>query len=170
MSQAARLVLAAFLVGGCAPRRTAAPVPEPARSTAPTRFAVLGNASPADSGPPTLRLEAQVVTIRGTAVQVDGGSIYGDVDLTQPHTLRLTLYDSLPGRPVQDPVPPSRSDRQVVWEARIGPLPAGPYEVWVGRFDPRARLVEVAHQPLHIEVKRAIGRDSASSTPDSSSR
>ena len=39
----------------------------------------------------------------GSAVQVEGGGLYGDVDLTEPHTLRLTLYDSLPGRPVADP-------------------------------------------------------------------
>jgi hypothetical protein len=121
---------------------------------------VLGNASPSDTGAPTLRLDSQVVTIRGMGVQVDGGGLYGDVDLSEPHTVRLTLYDSLPGRPVDDPPPASRDDRQVLWEARIGPLAPGPYDVWIGRFDPRARMVEVVHEPLRIEVERTAPPDS----------
>jgi hypothetical protein len=127
------------------------------------RFRVLGNASPSDTGAPTLRLEAQVVTVRGMALQVEGGGLYGDVDLSEPHIVRLTLYDSLPGRPVDDPPPPSRN-RQVVYEAEVGPLAPGPYDVWVGRFDPRGRLVEVVHEPLRIEVERAGTR------PDSLSK
>jgi hypothetical protein len=122
-------------------------------------FQVLGNASPSDTGPPTLRLEGQRVTIRGLGIQVEGGGLYGDVDLTEPHTVRLTLYDSLPGRPVDDP-PPRPVYRQVIYEAVIGPLTPGAYDVWVGRFDPGARMVEVAHEPLRIEVKAAV-RDSA---------
>jgi hypothetical protein len=130
------------------------PRPAPAPVRAPTRFQVLGNASPADTGSPTLRIDGQLVTIRGLAVQVEGGGLYGDVDQTEPHTLRLTLYDSLPGRPVADP-PPQPAYRQVIYEAQIGPLAPGAYDVWVGRFDPKARMVEVAHQPLRIEVQAA---------------
>jgi hypothetical protein len=130
------------------------PQPAPSPVRAPTHFQVLGNASPADTGSPTLRIDGQLVTIRGLAVQVEGGGLYGDVDQTEPHTLRLTLYDSLPGRPVADP-PPQPTYRQVIYEAQIGPLPPGPYDVWVGRFDPKARMVEVAHQPLRIEVQAA---------------
>jgi hypothetical protein len=118
---------------------------------APARFQVLGNASPSDSGPPTLRIEGQQVVIRGVGIQVEGGGLYGDVDLSEPRTLRLTLYDSLPGRPVDDP-PPSPVYRQVIYEAVIGPLAPGAYDVWVGRFDAEARMVEVAHEPLRIEV------------------
>jgi hypothetical protein len=118
-------------------------------------FQVIGNAAPSDSGPPTLILDSQVVTIRGMAVQVEGGGVYGDVDASEPHTLRLTLYDSLPGRPVDDPPPRSATYRQVVYEARIGPLTPGSYDVWVGRFNPRGAVVEVAHEPLRIEVTRA---------------
>ena len=151
------LWLALAVAVACAPGRPAVPSPRHAPPGVLTHFAVLGNASPADTGPPTLRLDSQVVTMRGIGVQREGGGLYGDVDLSEPHTLRLTLYDSIPGRPIQDPPLPSLNDRQVVWEARIGPLPAGPYDVWVGRFDPRGRMVEVTHAPLHIEVLRVRG-------------
>jgi hypothetical protein len=146
--------LALTLAPACAPRRP----PGVAPAAATLRFQVVGNASPSDSGPPTLRLAPRMITIRGMAVQVEGGGLYGDLDVTQPHTVRLTLYDSLPGRPVQDPPPPSRL-RQVVYEAEIGPLAPGPYEVWVGRFDPRQRVVEVSHEPLHIEVEPGSTKD-----------
>jgi hypothetical protein len=126
--------------------------PAPARATA--RFEVLGDASPSDAGPPTLRIDGQFITIRGLGIQVEGGGLYGDVDLTEPHTVRLTLYDSLPGRPVADP-PPQPSYRQVIYRALIGPLVPGTYDVWVGRFDPEARMVEVAQEPLRIEVRAA---------------
>lgn len=145
----ATLLALGACMAGCAPRPLPPPIPAPA-----VRFQVLGNAAPSDSGPPTLRLEAQTVTIRGMALQVEGGGLYGDVDLSEPHTVRLTLYDSLPGRPVDDPPPPS-GYRQVVYQAEVGPLPPGPYDVWVGRFEPRERMVEVAHEPLRIEVERA---------------
>jgi hypothetical protein len=140
-------VLLVLVGAACASQAAPARV-GPARS----EFAVLGNASPADSGAPTLRIEGQTITIRGIAVQLEGAGVYGDVDLSEPHTVRLTLYDSLPGRPVDDPLPPSRSARQVVYQARIGPLAPGPYDVWVGRFEPHGRLVEVAHEPLRIVV------------------
>lgn len=122
-------------------------------------FAVLGNASPADTGPPTLRIDSQVVIIRGIGVQTEGVGLYADLDLSERHTVRLTLYDSLAGRPVADPLPPAPPSqlRQVIYEARIGPLKPGEYDVWIGRFDPAARLVEVAHQPLHIRVPRDRG-------------
>jgi hypothetical protein len=149
----ARIVWVVLLAACAAPPR-----PAPAPVQAPARFQVLGNASPADTGSPTLRIDGQLVTIRGMAVQVEGGGLYGDVDQTEPHTLRLTLYDSLPGRPVADP-PPQPAYRQVIYEAQIGPLAPGPYDVWVGRFDSKARMVEVAHEPLRIEVQapRAAG-------------
>jgi hypothetical protein len=140
--------LAAVALAACS--GSPSPVPSPVR--APARFQVLGNASPSDSGPPTLRIEGQQVVIRGVGIQVEGGGLYGDVDLSEPRTLRLTLYDSLPGRPVDDP-PPSPVYRQVIYEAVIGPLAPGAYEVWVGRFDAEARMVEVANEPLRIEVE-----------------
>jgi hypothetical protein len=139
---------------------TAACGGHPATALSPAqlaRFEVIGNASPADTGGPTLRIDSQVVIIRGIGIQIEGAGLYGDVDMSEPHTIRLTLYDSLSGRPVDDPLPPVPVSqlRQVVYEARIGPLRPGPYEVWVGRFDAAARVVEVAHEPLHIEVTRA---------------
>jgi hypothetical protein len=145
-----RAIVWGVMLGACAgqPR----PAPQPLRP--PTRFQVLGNASPSDTGPPTLRIDGLVVTIRGLAVQLEGGGLYGDVDLTEPHTLLLTLYDSLPGRPVADS-PPRPAYRQVIYEASIGPLAPGRYDVWVGRFDPKARMVEVAYEPLRIEVQAA---------------
>jgi hypothetical protein len=164
--RAVLLLAAGWLVAACAASRATAPPPKPVPASAPSRFQVLGNASPSDTGPPTLRLDSQVVTIRGMGVQVDGGGLYGDVDLSEPHTVRLTLYDSLPGRPVDDPPPPSRDDRQVLWEARIGPLAPGPYDVWIGRFDPRGRMVEVVHEPLRIEVERTARPDSVGSPAD----
>jgi hypothetical protein len=148
----------ALVLGACA--RQAERTPHPVR--APVSFQVLGNASPSDTGPPTLRLDGQRVTIRGLGIQVEGGGLYGDVDLSEPHTLRLTLYDSLPGRPVADP-PIHPVYRQVIYEALIGPLAPGPYDVWVGRFDAEARMVEVAHAPLRIEIESAR-RDSTGAT------
>lgn len=132
----------------------------PASSPAPAHrlsFEVLGNASPADTGAPTLRIDSQVVVIRGIGIQTEGVGLYADLDLSERHTVRLTLYDSLAGRPVADPLPPAPPSqrRQVVFEARIGPLKPGEYDVWIGRFDAAARMVEVAHQPLHIRVPRA---------------
>ena len=55
--------------------------------------------------------------------------------------------------------PPQAAYRQVIYEAQIGPLAPGAYDVWVGRFDSKARMVEVAHAPLRIEVqaRRAAG-------------
>ena len=95
------VIVSGVMLAACAgqPR----PAPSPVR--VPVSFQVLGNASPSDTGPPTLRIHGQLVTIRGLGIQVEGGGLYGDVDATEPHTLRLTLYDSLPGRPVADPPP-----------------------------------------------------------------
>ncbi len=82
--------------------------------------------------------------------RTDGG-LYGDVDSTQRGTLRLTLFDSVPGKTVQEatPVP---GWRRVLYEARLGPLSPGPYDVWVGRWDPASRTVVVTIEPLHVEV------------------
>jgi hypothetical protein len=138
------------MLAACVGQPRTAPVP--ARPT--VRFEVLGDASPSDAGPPTLRIDGQFITIRGLGIQVEGGGLYGDVDLTEPHTVRLTLYDSLPGRPVADP-PPQPSYRQMIYRALIGPLAPGTYDVWVGRFDPAARVVEVEQEPLRIEIRAA---------------
>lgn len=151
----ARLLLWTCVLGGaCGGRAATAPGPEQRLS-----FAVLGNASPADTGPPTLRIDSQVVIIRGIGIQTEGVGLYADLDLSERRTVRLTLYDSLSGRPVDDPLPPAPPSqrRQVLFEARIGPLKPGAYDVWIGRFDPAARMVEVAHQPLHIQVPRPRG-------------
>lgn len=150
--KAGSLLWSAALATACGGHAVTTPGPEH-RLT----FAVLGNASPADTGPPTLRIDSQVVIIRGIGVQTEGVGLYADLDMSERHTVRLTLYDSLAGRPVDDPLPPAPPSRrrQVLFEARIGPLKPGEYDVWIGRFDPAARLVEVAHQPLHIRVPRA---------------
>ena len=140
-----------LIIGACAGPSAGTPTPVPG-----FRFTVLGNASPADTGAPTLGIDTQMVTIRGVAVQTEGVGLYADLDVSEPHTVRLTLYDSLSGRPVDDPLPPAPPSqrRQVLYEARIGPLAPGGYEVWIGRFDAAARLVEVSHAPLHITVTR----------------
>lgn len=138
--------------GACSGRSPSAPAPLP-----PLRFDVLGNASASDSGPPTLQVDSQIVTIRGIDVLTSGAGLYGDVDLSEPHTLRLTLYDSAAGRPITDPLPaaPASDRRQVLYRARIGPIPPVRYEVWVGRYQARAKLVEVSHEPLRIVVPPA---------------
>jgi hypothetical protein len=145
-------------LAACA-RTTGGPASAPRPDPPPVCFQVLGNASPSDTGAPTLRIEGQRVTIRGLERQVEGGGLYGDLDVSEPRTLRLTLYDSMPGRPVDDP-PPIPRYRQVIYQATIGPLAPGAYDVWVGRFDARARMVEVAHQPLRIQL------EAAAATPD----
>jgi hypothetical protein len=144
------------LVTACGGHTVAPPRPEQRLS-----FAVLGNASPADTGAPTLRIDSQFIIIRGIGVQTQDVGLYADLDLSERHTVRLTLYDSLAGRPVDDPLPPAPPSRrrQVLFEARIGPLKPGEYDVWIGRFDPAARVVEVVHRPLHIRVPR-VRRDS----------
>jgi hypothetical protein len=145
------LVLAVSLQT-CTGRSASAPAPAP-----PLRFDVLGNASGSDSGSPTLQVDSQIVTIRGVDVLTKGAGLYGDVDLSEPHTLRLTLYDSAAGRPISDPLPaaPPSDQRQVLYQARIGPVRPGRYEVWVGRYQARAKLIEVSHQPLQIVVPPA---------------
>lgn len=150
--KAGALLWTGALAGACGGQPVTAPGPEHRLA-----FAVLGNASPADTGAPTLRIDSQVVIVRGIAVQTEGVGLYADLDLSEARTVRLTLYDSLAGRPVADPLPPAPPSlrRQVLYEARIGPLKPGEYDVWVGRFDAAARMVEVAHQPLHIRVPRA---------------
>lgn len=112
---------------------------------------MLGNASPSDSGPPTLILADRIITIRGMDLQRTDGGLYADIDSTQHATLRLTLFDSVPGRTVQEA---TRAPGwiQVVYEARLGPLEPGAYEVWVGRWDPKSHTVVVTTQPLRVEV------------------
>jgi hypothetical protein len=154
--RAQALLWSCALAGACGGRPVPAPAPEHRLS-----FAILGNASPADTGGPTLRVDSQLVIIRGIGVQTEGVGLYADLDLSERHPVRLTHYDSLRGRPVADPLPPAPPSRrrQVLFEARIGPLAPGEYDVWIGRFDAAARMVEVAHQPLHIRVP-PVRRDS----------
>ena len=121
------------------------------RPVAASGFRILGNASPSDSGPPTLLLADRVITIRGMDLQRTDGGLYGDVDSTQRGTLRLTLFDSVPGKTVQK-VTAAPGWRQVLYEARLGPLAPGLYEVWVGRWDPSSHTVVVTTQPRHVEV------------------
>lgn len=114
---------------------------------------MLGEAAPSDTGPPIARVAGDVVILRGDARQVEGGGVYGDVDLSEAGTIRLTLYDSLPGRPVDAPLPSGSRFGRVVYEARIGPLAPGAYAVVVGWFDPRAQLIELRHEPLQVEIR-----------------
>ena len=79
------------------------------------------------------------------------GALYGDVDSTEQGTLRLTLFDSIPGRAVQEVIP-APGWRQVLYEMRLGPLRRGAYDVWVGKWDPASQTVVVTTQPVHIEV------------------
>lgn len=141
-----------LLTSGIAWAVACAPHPPPApRPVAAAGFRILGNASPSDTGPPTLLLTNRVITIRGMDLERTDGGLYGDVDSTQRGTLRLTLFDSIPGKTVQD-VSPAPGYRQVLYEAQVGPLTPGPYEIWVGRWDPGSHTVVVTTQPLRVEV------------------
>jgi hypothetical protein len=83
---------------------------------------------------------------------MEGGGVYADVDRSAAGTVRLTLYDSLPGRAVDAPPPQGVRSRLVRYEARIGPLASGAYDIIVGWFDPRTHLIEVRHEPLQVKV------------------
>ncbi len=124
------------------------PMPPPVSASG---FRVLRDAAPSDTGAPTLLLLDGVITIRGVDQQRTDGGLYGDVDSTQRGTLRLTLFDSVPGQTVQT-TSPAPGWRQVVYEAEFGPLAPGPYEIWVGRWDPSSHTVVVTTQPLRVEV------------------
>ena len=141
------LACAALIAVACAPTSPQA-TPRPTRAV---DFRILGDASPSDTGPPTLLLADRVITIRGMDLQRTDGKLYGDVDATQHGTLRLTLFDSVPGKTVRRATP-APGWRQVLYEATLGPLSPGPYEVWVGRWDPASQTVVVTTQPLHVEV------------------
>ena len=140
-------VIGVALAAACAGHHPP-PGPSPAPSTG---FRILGAASPSDTGPPTLLLADRVITIRGMDLQRTDGGLFGDVDSTQPGTLRLTLFDSVPGHTLQRPTR-APAWRQVLYEARLGPLMPGPYDVWVGRWDPASHTVVVTTHPLHVEV------------------
>jgi hypothetical protein len=116
------------------------------------RFQVLGDAGLSDTGPPRVSSAEHVITIRGRGLQLVGGGLYGDVDLSEPRTVRLTLYDSLPGRPVTAAPMTASPRKPVTYEARIGPLDPGTWEVWLGRYDAGKNLVEVPPQPVRIRV------------------
>jgi hypothetical protein len=77
----AAMLAGATIAGACAPRGG---TPPPSPRAAAVRFQVLGNAAPSDTGPPRVRSAKQVVTIRGHGLRLEGGGLYGDVDLSDP--------------------------------------------------------------------------------------
>lgn len=113
---------------------------------------MLGAARPDGEGPAHVEVSGRAVVVRGVAPRVEGGELHGEFDLSEPGMVRLTLYDSLPGRPVDEAPPPGIGSRSVRFEARIAPLPAGAYEVVVGHYDPREHLVVVRDAPVHVRV------------------
>jgi hypothetical protein len=137
--------LLALIASACAHGASPMPVPE-------AEVQVLGQPRPADAGSPVVSVKGALIMIRGIARQVEGGGLYGDVDLSDPGTLRLTLYDSLPGRPLDAPLPGGVRSRTVVYQATVGPLAPGGYDIVVGRYDPRSRLIEVRDERLHVKV------------------
>jgi hypothetical protein len=137
--------LLAFMAGACAHRASLMPLPE-------ARVRVLGQPAPDDAGSPVASVEGALVMVRGITRQVEGGGLYGDVDMSDSGTIRLTLYDSLPGRPLDAPSPREVRSRVVVYQATVGPLPPGGYDLVVGRYDPRSRLIEVRTERLHVKV------------------
>jgi hypothetical protein len=143
-----RVVVPAFIGAVIACAHHPPPAPPPVSASG---FRVLRDASPSDTGAPTLLLVDGVITIQGIDRQRTDGGLYGDVDSTQRGTLRLTLFDSVPGQTVQT-ASPAPGWRQVVYEAQFGPLTPGSYDVWVGRWDPKSHTVMVTTQPLHVEV------------------
>jgi hypothetical protein len=137
--------LLALMAGACAHGASLMPVHE-------ARVRVLGEPGPDHAGSPVASVEGALVMVRGTTRQVEGGGIYGDVDVSDPGTIRLTLYDSLPGWPLDAPLPRDIRYRTIVYQATVGPLAPGGYDVVVGRYDPRLRLIEVRNEPLHVKV------------------
>jgi hypothetical protein len=125
---------------------SALPSPEP-------DFRVLGEPRPGEANGLHIEVSGRAVVIRGIAPRLEGGELHGEFDLSQAGTVRLTLYDSLPGRPVDAAPPADAPYRSVRYEARIGPLPAGVYDVVVGHYDPRAQLVVVSGAPVRVQVK-----------------
>ena len=89
--------------------------------------------------------------VRGTADLPWGASLYGDVDLSSPPQLRLTLYDSVAGRPLDAPSAPGQG-RKVLFEARIGPLPRGGYDITVGHYQAPSRLIVVEYPSAHVVI------------------
>ena len=113
---------------------------------------MLGEARPGEESAARVEVSGGSVVIRGIAPRLEGGALHGELDLSQPGTVRLTLYDSLPGRPVDEPAPQDAAARPVRYEARVGLLPAGVYDVVVGHYDARAHLVVVRHAPVRVRV------------------
>jgi hypothetical protein len=100
-----------------------------------------------------VRAAGRYVLVRGTAESPLGASLYGDVDLSSPPQLRLTLYDSVPGRPL-DALGASEARRRVRFEARLGPVHPGEYDLIVGHYQPRTRLIVAEYPPAHIVIDR----------------
>jgi hypothetical protein len=97
-------------------------------------------------------VSGRTVVIRAAAPRLQGGELRGEFDLSEPNTVRLTLYDSLPGRPVGEAPPAAIPSRAVRYEATVGPLPPGVYDVVVGYYDPREHLVVVRDAPVRVRV------------------
>jgi hypothetical protein len=119
----------------------------PLPSTA-VRVLVSGPAEWADSGVSRVSAKGRGVVVSGVTQRMPGAGVYGDVDLSALPTLRLTLYDSLPGRPIT----PAVHRELVAFEATLGPLAPGEYEVIVGRFDAAARLIVVEDSVQRLRV------------------
>jgi hypothetical protein len=146
---------ALLLTLGCARSAPAPPAPTPS-----VRLAVVGPAGPADSVAPRVSAAGGYVVVRGVAHLPAGAGLYGDLDLSDPPALRLTLYDSVSGRPlVAVPTSPPEG-RAVVFEARVGPLSPGGYEVTVGRYDAASRLIVVEGPAQRVRVGKPGPGDS----------
>jgi hypothetical protein len=133
------------MAGACARGASPMPVPE-------ARVRVLGPPAREDAGSPVVSVEGALVVVRGIAHRVEGAGLYGDVDASDPGTIRLTLYDSLPGRPLDAPLPREVRSWTVVYQATVGPLAAGGYDIVVGRYDPRSRLIEIGNERVHVKA------------------
>lgn len=139
---------ALVVVLSCAKGGTSLPAPAP-----PVQVTVQGPVETGDSGAPRVSAAGRYVVVRGVADAALGAELYGDVDLSSPPLLRLTLYDSVRGRPLSAvPPDPPAGRRAVIFEARVGPVPGGEYEATVGRYRAHARLIVVDYPSQRVVV------------------
>ena len=142
---ARRWLFAFGLACSCRPQPFTLPAPEP-------QFQVLGEARQGEAGAPLVGVSGRTVIIRGTAMRLEGGELHGEFDLSEPGTVRLTLYDSLPGRAVDQALPRGTPSQPTRYEGRIGPLAVGVYDVVVGHYDAGRHLVVVGDTPVRVRV------------------